>query len=85
MSEETWKAGKLKHVFVKASNKTLIPNNFGKCLLDATTAGLFSKRDIARLLDTDVASIKKAGNSLKPREIANISRALIDGIGASPS
>ncbi|HEU4838530.1 MAG TPA: hypothetical protein VFS88_03860 [Micavibrio sp.] len=82
MSEETWRAGKLKHVFLKASDKKLIPNNFGKCLLDATTTGLCSKEYVARLLETDVPSIKKVGDSLKPRKISSVSRALVDSIGA---
>ncbi len=77
MSKEHGEAGKLKHVFIKAGERRLVPNNFGSCLLKAASEGLCTKEQLADLLGTEVGSIKKTGDNLKAREIASVSRALV--------
>lgn len=76
MSDAIPRAGKIRSVFARAATGVLVPNNFGSCLLTAVAEGVTTKEQLADLLDTDISGIRKAGNNLKAREIAAISRAL---------
>lgn len=76
MSDTAPRAGKIRNVFEKVAKGELVPNNFGSCLLTAVAEGLTSKQRLAAVLGTDPDSIRKAGNNLKPREIAAVAKRL---------
>lgn len=78
MSELSSSAGKIRSVFERVASGKLTPDNFGSSLLEAANKGLVTKKQIAVVLKTDEASIRKVGNNLKTREIANVARALIN-------
>lgn len=83
MSDAVLRTAKIRNVFIKAAKGALVPDNFGSCLLTAVAEGLATKERVADLLDTDVSHIRKAGNNLKPREIAAVARALTRECGVS--
>jgi len=77
MTEINTKAAQLRNVFTKVAGGALQPGNFGDCLMTAANEGFSSKEEIARILGADVSHIRKVGNSLKCRDIANVSVALL--------
>lgn len=77
MSDVTTRASKLKSVFSKVAAGSLVPNNFGSCLLAGVQEGLYSKHRVASVLEVDEAYIRKAGNNLKGRQMASVAKALI--------
>ncbi len=77
MSNNSPRTAQIRSVFSRVAEGKLAPDNFGSTLLTAATEGLSTKRRIANILGTDIASIRKAGNNLKQREAANVARALL--------
>lgn len=73
------KVPQLRKVFAKVAKGELQPSNFGNCLLTAVNEGLSSKAAIAGFLGVEVGHIRKVGNSLKPREMASVSREIVEG------
>ena len=78
MTELNPKAARLRNVFEKVADKKLQPDNFGNCLMTAATENLASKTQIAGFLGVEVEHIRKAGNSLKIREMAFVSRQIVE-------
>jgi hypothetical protein len=78
MSDTNPNIAKLRSVFLKVARGELCPTNFGRCLLNASKEGLSTKQEIADMLGVESRHILQAGNGLRPRGVADISRAIVE-------
>lgn len=78
MSDNMLSLRRIKRVFEKAAAGDLITDNLSQVLSIAVREGFCTKGDIANVLGTQDAQVYQVANSLKPREVASLARALIN-------
>lgn len=78
MRTSSGNAEKLRSVFAKVAEGRLTPNNFGSSLLAAVKDGVCSKDYLAAVLDVEPRRFRQAGNSMKPKEMVRVAKALLE-------